>query len=112
MKYPGEYRVELSTAAGSSDSPSGSVTAPRLRLLPASRLSALLAALPQSAWGSDDPTRASFAFLHGNAFAEQRLSRPATRFLVYGVAGWTVDSLARFLEDVRSVLVLEPVEDA
>ena len=26
--------------------------------------------LLKSAWGSDDPTRASFAFLHGNAFAE------------------------------------------
>ena len=26
--------------------------------------------LLKSAWGSDDPTKASFAFLHGNAFAE------------------------------------------
>ncbi len=26
--------------------------------------------LIKSAWGSDDPTRASFPFLHANAFAE------------------------------------------
>jgi predicted peroxiredoxin len=26
--------------------------------------------LIKSAWGSDDPTKAAFAFLHGNAFAE------------------------------------------
>jgi predicted peroxiredoxin len=26
--------------------------------------------LVKSAWGSDDPTKAAFAFLHGNAFAE------------------------------------------
>ena len=26
--------------------------------------------LLKSAWGSDDPTKASFAFLHANAFAE------------------------------------------
>jgi predicted peroxiredoxin len=26
--------------------------------------------LLKSAWGSDDPTKASFAFLHGNAFVE------------------------------------------
>jgi predicted peroxiredoxin len=26
--------------------------------------------LMKSAWGSDDPTKASFAFLHANAFAE------------------------------------------
>lgn len=26
--------------------------------------------LIKSAWGSDDPTKACFAFLHGNAFAE------------------------------------------
>jgi predicted peroxiredoxin len=26
--------------------------------------------LLKSAWGSDDPTKACFAFLHGNAFAE------------------------------------------
>ncbi len=26
--------------------------------------------LIKSAWGSDDPTKASFPFLHGNAFAE------------------------------------------
>jgi len=24
----------------------------------------------KSAWGSDDPTKAAFAFLHGNALAE------------------------------------------
>jgi predicted peroxiredoxin len=27
--------------------------------------------LLKSAWGSDDPTKASFAFLHANAFAER-----------------------------------------
>jgi predicted peroxiredoxin len=26
--------------------------------------------LVKSAWGSDDPTKAAFAFLHGNAFVE------------------------------------------
>jgi hypothetical protein len=26
--------------------------------------------LIKSAWGSDDPTKAAFAFLHANAFAE------------------------------------------
>jgi len=26
--------------------------------------------LIKSAWGSDDPTKATFPFLHGNAFAE------------------------------------------
>ena len=26
--------------------------------------------LVKSAWGSDDPTKAAFAFLHGNALAE------------------------------------------
>ncbi len=26
--------------------------------------------LIKSAWGSDDPTKAAFPFLHGNAFAE------------------------------------------
>jgi predicted peroxiredoxin len=26
--------------------------------------------LVKSAWGSDDPTKAAFAFLHANAFAE------------------------------------------
>ena len=26
--------------------------------------------LMKSAWGSDDPTKAAFAFLHANAFAE------------------------------------------
>ena len=26
--------------------------------------------LIKSAWGSDDPTKAAFAFLHGNAFAD------------------------------------------
>ena len=26
--------------------------------------------LVKSAWGSDDPTKAAFPFLHGNAFAE------------------------------------------
>ena len=26
--------------------------------------------LIKSAWGSDDPTKATFAFLHANAFAE------------------------------------------
>jgi hypothetical protein len=26
--------------------------------------------LIKSAWGSDDPTKAAFAFLHGNALAE------------------------------------------
>jgi predicted peroxiredoxin len=26
--------------------------------------------LIKSAWGSDDPTKAAFAFLHGNAFSE------------------------------------------
>ena len=31
--------------------------------------------LIKSAWGSDDPTKACFAFLHANAFAE-----PAMRF--------------------------------
>ncbi len=29
--------------------------------------------LVKSAWGSDDPTKASFAFLHANAFAEAGL---------------------------------------
>ena len=27
-------------------------------------------ALVKSAWGSDDPTKAAFPFLHGNALAE------------------------------------------
>jgi predicted peroxiredoxin len=27
--------------------------------------------LLKSAWGSDDPTKAAFAFLHANAFTEQ-----------------------------------------
>jgi predicted peroxiredoxin len=27
--------------------------------------------LIKSAWGSDDPTKAAFAFLHANAFAEK-----------------------------------------
>ncbi len=27
--------------------------------------------LIKSAWGSDDPTKAAFAFLHANAFAEE-----------------------------------------
>jgi predicted peroxiredoxin len=27
--------------------------------------------LIKSAWGSDDPTKAAFAFLHGNALAEK-----------------------------------------
>ncbi len=26
--------------------------------------------LVKSAWGSDDPTKAAFAFLHGNALAD------------------------------------------
>ncbi len=30
----------------------------------------MLKVLIKSAWGSDDPTKAAFAFLHGNALAE------------------------------------------
>jgi len=30
----------------------------------------LMRVLVKSAWGSDDPTKAAFAFLHGNALAE------------------------------------------
>ena len=30
----------------------------------------MMKVLIKSAWGSDDPTKAAFAFLHANAFAE------------------------------------------
>jgi predicted peroxiredoxin len=50
--------------------------------------------LIKSAWGSDDPTKASFAFLHANAFAG---------------AGWEVQV---FLLGEAVSLMRDPVADA
>ena len=54
--------------------------------------------LVKSAWGSDDPTKAAFPFLHGNALAEA--DHEVQIFLLGAAVSWMRDPVANAIVPV------------
>ena len=64
-----------------------------------------MAVLVRSAWGSDDPTKAAFPFLHGNALTEA--PHEVQVFLLGDAVSLMRDPVAPLAESLRQTIALD-----